>query len=140
MLADPFNFEPFKWLHDNTLDAAISKTNWAKHISLVKKQQQVVCNNMLVNKSGMKEITRDLIEQSLSPDEIKIYDSWDGYQVIVNHLNQVPLYSFDRPHKLTNLMLVGRPNIGKTALARKIRDFVAVYSFGVSNWFPRYQN
>ena len=37
-------------------------------------------------------------------------------------------------------MLVGRPNTGKTTLARKIRQYVAVYSLGVENWFPRYQN
>ena len=140
MLDAPFSFEPHKWLADNNLTVAISKANWSKAISLVKKQQQIEVNRLLTNKSGMKEITRDLIEQALSPDELEIYDSWDGYQVIVDYLNQVPLYGFNKPHKLKNLLLVGRPNIGKTLLARKIRDYVAVYSFGVSNWYPRYQN
>lgn len=140
MLQDPHTFEPHKWLADNNLTVAISKTNWSKAISLVKKQQQVEANRKLRDKCGMKEITRELIESSLSSDELKAYDSWDGFQKIVDYLNQIPKYGFNKPHKLKNLLLVGRPNIGKTVLARKIRDYVAVYSFGVTNWYPRYQN
>lgn len=140
MLQDPYIFEPHKWLADNNLTVAISKTNWSKAINLVKKQQQIEANRRLRNKAGMKEITRELIEQSLSPAELLIYDSWDGYQKIVDLLNQIPKYGFNKPHKLKNLLLVGRPDIGKTLLARKIRDYVAVYSFGVTNWYPRYQN
>lgn len=140
MLADPLGFKPHQWLAENNLTVAISKTNWSKAISLVKKQQQVAANQLLRARVGIKQITRQLIEATLSPQELTLYDSWDGYQVIVDHLNQVPLYGFQRPHKLKNLFVVGRPNIGKTVLAREIRKWVAVYSFGVDNWFPHYQN
>jgi hypothetical protein len=140
MLKDPLGFKPHQWLADNNLTVAISKTNWTKAISLVKKQQQVEANRLLRARIGIKEINSQLIEKSLTSDELIEYRSWDGYQKIVDLLNDVPRYGYNRPHKLKNLMLVGRPNIGKTLLARKIRQYVAVYSFGVENWFPHYDN
>ena len=140
MFKDPLGFKPHEWLADNNLTVAISKTNWSKAISLVKKQQQVEANRLLRARIGIKEINSQLIEKSLTSDELIEYRSWTGYQKIVDLLNDVPRYGYNRPHKLKNLMLVGQPNIGKTLLARKIRQYVAVYSFGVENWFPHYDN
>lgn len=140
MQGDPLNFKPWQWIEDNNLQVAASKGNWPKALSQLKKRQQVLANRLLQARVGIKQITRQLIEVTLSPQELSLYDSWEGYQIIVDHLNQVPLYGFQRPHKLKNLLLVGRPNIGKTVLAREIRKWVAVYSFGVDNWFPHYEN
>ena len=140
MQMDPVNFKPWQWIQDNNLQVAASKGNWPKALSQLKKRQQVLVNRLLRSRVGIQQITRQLIEASLSPQELALFDSWDGYQVIVDHLNQVPTYGFQRPHKLNNLMLVGRPNIGKTVLAREIRKWVAVYSFGVDNWFPHFEN
>lgn len=80
------------------------------------------------------------MEKVLGPEELILFNSWPGYQSIVDHLNQIVEWNFTRPHKTKNLFLVGRPNIGKTALARVIRRCLSVYSFGVDNWFPRYEN
>lgn len=140
MLGDPLGFKPHQWLAENNLTVAISKANWSKAISLVKKQQQVEANRLLRARTGVKKIDRQLIETNLSSQQLAIYDSWDGYQVIVDHLNQIPTYGYQKPHKLKNLFVIGRPNIGKTALAREIRKYVAVYSFGVDNWYPHYEN
>ena len=140
MQRDPLNFKPWQWINDNNLDVAASKGNWPKAISQLKKRQQVLANKILLARVGICEIDRKLIQASLTPEELAIFDSWDGYQIIVDHLNQIPIYGFNRTHKLKNLFVTGRPNIGKTVLARKIREFVAVYSFGVENWFPHYQN
>jgi hypothetical protein len=140
MQKDPLHFRPWQWIESNKLHDATSKGNWPKALSQLKIRQQVLANNILRSRVGIQLITRQLIEASLSPQEVVLYDSWHGYQVIVDHLNQVPIYSYNKPHKLTNLLVVGRPDIGKTALARKIREFVAVYSFGVDNWFPHYEN
>lgn len=140
MQADPLNFKPWQWIEDNNLNVAASKGNWPKAISQLKKRQQVLANRLLRSRVGIQQITRPLIQATLSPEELVLFDSWDGYQVIVDHLNQIPLHGFNRPHKLKNLMLVGRPNIGKTVLAREIRKWVAVYSFGVDNWFPHFEN
>lgn len=140
MQADPLNFRPWQWIEDNGLQEAASRGNWPKAMSQLRKRQQVLANRLLRSRVGIKQITRQLIEATLSPQELALYDSWPGYQVVVDHLNQVPLYGFQRPHKLKNLFVVGRPNIGKTLLAREIRRWVAVYSFGVDNWFPSYEN
>lgn len=140
MQADPLNFKPWQWIENNNLQVAASRGNWPKAISQLKKRQQVLANRMLRARVGIQRITRQLIQATLSPEQLALFDSWSGYQVIVDHLNQVPIHGFQRPHKLKNLFLVGRPNVGKTALARKIREFVAVYSFGVDNWFPHFEN
>ena len=140
MQGDPLNFKPWQWIEDNNLQVAASKGNWPKALSQLKKRQQVLANRLLQSRVGIKQITRQLIEATLSPQELSLYDSWSGYQTIVDHLNQIPIYGFQRPHKGKNLLLVGRPNIGKTALAREIRKSVSVYSFGVDNWFPHYEN
>ena len=140
MQADPLNFKPWQWIEDNNLNVAASRGNWPKAISQLKKRQQVLANRLLMSRVGIQHITKQLIQATLSPEELFLYDSWMGYQVIVDHLNQIPTYGFNRTHKLKNLLVVGRPNIGKTTLARKIREFVAVYSFGVDNWFPHFEN
>ena len=140
MQQDPLHFKVWQWIQTNNLQVAASRGNWPKAISQLKHHQIVLANRCLRARVGICQITRPLIEATLSPQELAIYDSWDGYQVIVDHLNQIPRYGFQRPHKIPNLLVVGRPNIGKTALAREIRKSSAVYSFGVDNWFPRFQN
>lgn len=140
MQQDPLHFKVWQWIQTNNLQVPASKGNWSKAISQLKHRQVVLANRMLRAKVGIYQITRKLIEEVLSPQELSLYDSWEGYQKIVQHLNQIPKYGFERPHKSLNLLLVGRPNIGKTALAREIRKSVAVYSFGVDNWFPHFQN
>lgn len=140
MRKDPLNFKVWQWIVANNLSVAASRGNWSKAINQLKRQQQVEANNILRSRVGMKEITRELIKATLTSKELELYDSWEGYQRIIDLLNDIPRYGFHRSHKRRNLLLVGRPNTGKTTLARKIRQYVAVYSFGVDNWFPRYQN
>lgn len=140
MQQDPLNFKVWQWIETNNLQVPASKGNWSKAISQLKHRQVVLANQLLRSNVGICPITRELIEEVLSPQELSLYDSWEGYQKIVQHLNQIPTFGYERPHKFSNLLLVGRPNIGKTALAREIRKSVAVYSFGVDNWFPHFQN
>jgi hypothetical protein len=140
MQKDPINFKVWQWIEANNLNVAASKGNWSKAVAQLKLRQQVLVNKLLTSRVGMKLISRQLIEATLSPQERALFDSWDGYQVIVNHLNQVPLHGYQRPHKTSNLMLVGRPDIGKTTLARELRQLVAVYPFGVENWYPNYRS
>lgn len=140
MRKDPLNFRVWQWIVDNNLGVAASRGNWPKAIAQLRREQQVEANRLLRARVGIKEITRELIQATLTPKELELYDSWDGYQRIVDLLNQVPRHGFNRAPKRRNLMLVGRPDIGKTTLARRIRQHVAVYSFGVENWFPHYQN
>lgn len=140
MQTDPINFRVWQWIEAHRLHAAASRGNWPKALAQLKHRQQVLANQLLRSKVGIRQITPQLIEATLSPEERALFASWPGYQTIVDHLNHVSLHGFQRPHKLKNLLVIGRPDIGKTALARQIRRWIAVYSFGVDNWFPHYQN
>lgn len=140
MLRDPFYFQPYAWIQANRLGSAVSRTNWSKAVSLVKKLQQARCNLLLQQKPGFRYISRALIQQNLTPDELTLFDSWTGYQTIVDKLNQVVTHGCHRPHKAPHLLLVGPPNTGKTALALRVRRLASVYFMGVSNWFPRYRS
>ena len=139
MLKNPFHFNAHTWLHQNEYDSYIVKSGWANALSLLKAQQAAACNRLLANKSGLKEISRKQIEKLLTKPQVEQYDSWKGYAQIVEYLNQIARYGFNRPHKSKQLLVVGRPNTGKTALARKIREIISVYSFGVDNWYPAYR-
>ena len=139
MLKDPFKFESYLYIHDHNLNKHIINTNWLIIIKQIKIKQEILCSKLLHNKKGFKLITRQLIEEKLTKKELKIYDSWSGYQTIVDHLNQIPTYGYNRPHKTKNLLIVGRPNTGKTTLALQIQKYASVYYKDVSNWFPSYK-
>lgn len=141
MLKDPFEFNPHEYIHSKDLNRKFVKISWVNVINMIKKKQSVVCSNILKKKLGFKIINRSLIEHTLSKQELELYDSWSGYQTIVDHLNQIPRYGYKRPHKTKNLFVFGPPNSGKTSLALKIEDSVAVYPLGIKNgWFPRYKS
>ena len=140
MLRDPFHFDPHSWIQANGLAGALSRTNWSKAVSLIRHQQQARCNMLLHDKPGFRPIDRALLESRLTPDELRVFDSWPGYQVIVDKLNQVVTHGCHRPFKTPHLLLVGRPNVGKTALALQVERHASVYYMGVSNWFPRYRS
>jgi len=140
MLKCPFKFTCHQWLDANDLYRAAAKTNLYKSIRMVKDRQQVVCNKILVAKPGIRLITRAHVIECLPPAELAMYDSWAGYQTIMNHLNHIPRYGCNRPHKTLNLLIVGRPNTGKTALALMVKKHCAVYPKGVTTWFPSYRS
>ena len=140
MVRDPFHFQPHSWLEETGLHTAVSRTNWSKAISLVKKQQEARCNMLLQQKPGFRYIDRVLIERNLTPDELRTFDSWSGYQTIVDKLNQVITHGCYRPFKTRQLFLVSPPDRGKTSLALRVKQFVPVYHMGVRNWFPAYRS
>ena len=148
MLRDPFHFQPHAWLQANGLAEAVSRTSWSKSVSLLKKQQQARCNMLLQDKPGFRPIDRPLIESRLTPDELRLFDSWSGFQVIVDHLNQVPRYGCRRPFKTRNLLLVGPASIGKTSLVSQpghtrsptVQDLTSTYHMGMRHWFPKYRS
>ena len=150
MLLDPFHFDPISWLNSNNLTKDISKTSWRSAISLVKQVQQDTCNKLLRAKKGFKLITRQLIQTSLTPSQLATYDSWPGYQIIVDHLNQIPTYGSYRPSGTPNLMIVSAtPGIGKTSLfqdnnplhhSQPISALSSIYIMGMKHWFPKYKS
>lgn len=137
MLKDPLHFNLQQYCRQHDLYKHIS--SWSSIKSKLKDSQVAAANLTLKNKPGFKFIDRALIQSKLSPSELKIFDSWVGYQKIVNKLNQIVLYGSHRPFRTTNLYISGSTLIGKSMLAQKLKQFIPVYSFGTSKWFPAYK-
>ena len=149
MRKDPFNFEVFKYCLDHNLSKQIYKANYSKAAHLLKKIQQAYCNKLLCNKIGFRFIDRALIEQNLTVSELQIYDSWKGYQTIVNYLNIMTTEKGNRQQKSMNLLITGPKSIGKSALIwqrnplqgrSSIVSHCSVYPMGMKDWFPDYKS
>ena len=147
MRKDPIHFclEEYCQIHD--LYQYIP--NWNSVKAKIKDSQTAAANLTLSNKPGFKFIDRDLIQESLTPTELKLYDSWKGYSRIVHYLNQIITYKGKRQMKSLNLLITGAPSIGKTALFSNlnhgmdktcVQDYCAIYPMGMNNWFPRYRS
>jgi hypothetical protein len=149
MIKAPFTFDVHAWLKASNLHHVAARTHWQKAVALLKKQQEVQCNELLFSKPCFKRINQAQIASQLSPSERVKFYSWYGYQVIVDHLNQVLTHGSHRPFKTKNLLLVGPTHIGKTSLFSEpyhppdrisIQDCVSVYHMGMKHWFPKYKS
>lgn len=140
MFRNPFEFDPFAWLHEVDLYRVAVRSNLFRAVRAVRECQRAHCNSILKAAPGIRPITREFVERVLSERELEVYDSWPGYAAIVSHLNQISEWGGRRPHKTSNLLIVGRPNTGKTALALEIKRHCPVYFKGVSTWFPAYKS
>ena len=138
MLQDPLHFNVEQYVRKHDLAQYIK--NWSSIKNKLKDMQTAAANLKLKDKPGFKFIDRRLIEELLSPSQLNIFDSWVGYQIIVNYLNQIPMYGCKRFFKSKQLFLVGPANVGKTSLIRQIQKHCAVYHLDVSNWFPNYRD
>ena len=149
MMKDPYNFEVFKYCLDNNITKEIYKANYTKAVTLVQKIQQVYCNKLLFEKTGFKPITRTLIEEILLPSELDTYDSWSGYQTIVNYINIMNTERGQRQEKSMNLLITGAPSTGKSALfwqrnplpgRASVVTHLPLYPMGMKDWFPNYES
>ena len=147
MLKDPLHFNVEQYVRKHDLAQYIS--SWSSIKTKLKDMQVAAANLKLKSKPGFKYINRAHIEACLSLSQLKVYDSWSGYQTIVDHLNQIPTYGYKRPLKTKNLLITGPASIGKTSLFHNpnhepehicIQDFCAVYHMGMSTWFPQYRS
>ena len=147
MLKDPFGFNLQQYARQHDLYKNIS--GWSSIKVKLKDSQLAAANLSLQNKLGFRFIDRALIQSRLSPQQLKLYDSWSGYQTIVDYLNHIPLKKGLRPMKTKNLLITGAPSIGKTSLFHSpnheanqvcIEDFCSVYQMGMTTWFPQYRS
>ena len=145
MRKDPLRFNVQQYVQKNDLARYIA--SWSSIKTKLKDMQVAAANLSLKQKSGFRYIDRALIEAQLTPEELKLYDSWSGYQTIVNHLNQMILQKGNRDPKTLNLLITGAPNTGKSALVwhpnphdhfNPISAYCSVYPIGMSQWFPKY--
>ena len=149
MMKDPFNFEVMKYCLDHNLDQAMYKANYSKAVHLLRKVQEAYCNKLLFQKPGFKFISRSHIQSRLSPSELITYDSWPGYQTIVNYLNIMNKDRGARQQKSKNLLITGPPSTGKSALfwqrtplpgRTSIVNHLSLYPMGMKDWFPEYKS
>ena len=146
MLKDPlhFNLQSYCRKHDLFKDV----TGWSSIKVKLRDSQNAAANIRLKQRTGFKYIDRALIEAQLSSDQLKIYDGWFGYQVIVDYLNQIPSKGYKRPLKTMNLLITGLPSIGKTTLFESdlnntyncVQNYVPVYPMGTKTWWPNYKS
>jgi hypothetical protein len=147
MLKDPMKFNVQEYVRSQ--DLAQYMSSWSSIKNKLKDMQVAAANLFLKAKKGFKFIDRALIEANLNPNQLKVYDSWSGYQKIVNYMNQIVTLGGVRQMKSRNLLITGPANIGKTSLFHNpnhgpdkvcAQDFIAVYPMGMSTWFPQYRS
>ena len=145
MKEDPLHFNVQQYVQKHDLSKLIR--GWSSIKNKLKDMQGAAANLRLKSKPGFRYIDRSLIQSKLSSSELKTYDSWSGYQTIVNHLNQMILQRGKRQMKTLNLLITGPPSVGKTSLFSNpnhkpdktcVQDYCAVYPMGMNHWFPKY--
>jgi hypothetical protein len=146
MKEDPLHFNLQQYCHQHQLFTHIK--GWSSIKTKLKDAQLAAANFALKSRSGIRHIDRRLIQQRLSPAQLTTYDGWQGYQVIVDHLNQMSQYGYRRPLKTSNLLITGSPDTGKTSLFQSdlarshvsVQDYASVYPMGTRTWWPNYQS
>ena len=147
MCKDPLHFNVQQYVKKHQLSQYIS--GWSSIKTKLKDMQIAAANLTLKQKPGFKYIDRTLIQSQLSSSELKTFDSWKGYQIIVNYLNQIVTLGGYRKMKTLNLLISGPASIGKTSLFHNpnhdphqnpVQDYVSVYPMGMSTWFPAYRS
>ena len=147
MKQDPLHFNLQQYVQKNQLSQHIS--SWSSLKVKLKDMQVAAANLALRSKRGFKFISRALIEANLNSQQLNAYDSWSGYQTIVDYLNQIVTLGGKRQLKTLNLLITGPASIGKTSLFHSpnhraqracVQDFVSVYPMGMTTWFPQYRS
>lgn len=147
MLKDPVHFSLQQYVRKNDIYKDIS--SWSSIKTKLKDSQVAAANLQLKDKPGFRYIDRTLIQSRLSSEQLKLYDSWNGYSIIVDKLNQMVLQKGNRDPKTLNLLISGPPNCGKSALVwhpnphdhfNPLSSYCSVYPMGMTQWFPKYQS
>lgn len=146
MQKDPLNFSLQQYVCTHNLARHVK--GWSSIKIKLKDMQVAAANLQLRSRPGFKYIDDALIASSLTAEQLTLYRSWSGYQLIVDYLNQVPVYGGRRKMKTLNLLITGPTGVGKTSLFHNpnhqpyqnpVEDYVAVYPMGMTTWFPAYR-
>ena len=139
MREDPYNFDLAEYVEAYRLDKEVRGWSSVKHKLLDIRAALIA--RLELQKPGIREITRELVEERLTYEELAVFDTYPCFRVIVDHLNQIPRYGPYRPHKTRNLFVSGPKNVGKTALAECLGRLVGHYNLKYENrYLNRYSN
>ena len=147
MLKDSLRFNVEQYVRKHDLDPYV--TGWSSVKNKLKDMQNAAANLLLRDKPGFKFISRGVIQSSLSEAQLKVFDSWKGYQTVVDFLNVMVVQKGRRQQKSLNLLVTGPPNCGKSALVwqrdplpgrSSVSFHCSVYPMGMDRWFPKYQS
>ena len=135
---DPFGFDFIQYCLKNNYFTAIQRWTYVKN--KIKDYQEGLCNYLLKSKPGIPVITEEKINTTLSDSELETYHSIPLYSTIVNYLNDISTYGWERPFTSKQLYVSGRSRIGKSYLIRTLSQYTSTYPVGTQNWFPKFQN
>ena len=140
---DPYNFELSYYVKKYSLASEIR--GWSSIKSKLNDIQAAARALSEQAKPGIRHIDRDLIEERLSPEQLAVYDGYPCFRTIVDILNQIPRYRYDRPHKTLNLYIYGPRGIGKTSFINEgptnLASLVPHYDINLQNrYLNRYYN
>lgn len=141
MKKDPYNFDLAEYVEAYDLASVVHDYNSVK--SKLLDIRAAVIARLELSKPGFHRITPQLIRQRLTPSELQHFELFKdkAYQTIIDHLNQICQYGPKRPHKTSNLFLVGPKNTGKTALTEVLAKTVGRYNVKYENkYLNRYSN
>ena len=143
MKKDPYNFDLSYYSQKYNLIKAIP--HWSAVKAKMVDAQTASKALIQQSKPGIQHISRQLIEKQLTSEELAIFDKHPCFQIIVNHLNQIPKYGPARPHKTLNLWLYGPKGIGKTSFLGQgpvnLKSLVPTYDMNMQNkYLNRYYN
>lgn len=140
---DPYNFDLSYYSQKYDLIGHVP--SWSNIKSKLNDAQAASRALTEQKKPGIKTITRQLIQQRLTSQQLKTFDSYQCFQTIVDHLNQIPKYGPHRPHKTLNLFIYGPQGIGKTSFINQgpvnLAQYVPNYDIKLQNkYLNRYYN
>ena len=88
----------------------------------------------------MRQITREIIEARLSPEELTVFDSDHQFATFVDIVNKILRYGNMQLHKQCCLSIVGEPSIGKSTVVNELKKFFKTYIFPLDGWHTQYDN
>jgi hypothetical protein len=147
MKEDPLHFNLQDYVYRNELSTHIK--GWSAIKTKLKDMQLAAANHTLRSRPGIAPITRARVQERLTPAQLQVYDSWQGYSTIVDSLNQMTRLKGARQQKSLNLLITGLPNTGKSALIwqrnppqghQSLLQHCSVYPMGMAHWFPKYHS
>ena len=123
----------------NTYTSILANKPWSTGLAYAKKAKSAA-HAAERTTDRMRQITREIIEARLSPEELEIFDSNHRFATFVDYVNKVLRYGNQQLHKQCCLSIVGKPSIGKSTVVNELKKFFKTYVFPTDGWHTQYDN